>query len=319
MKRTLALCCLLILGLLLSLGPMAAAPELMRLADLEALESPSARQRYGYGDDWLNYGNLRLPDQYGPHPVIVMIHGGCWLSDYDLQHLSAAEQALADAGYAVWSIEHRRVGAEGGGWPGTFQDVGQAVDYLRVLDAYHPLDLDRVVVSGHSAGGALATWAAGRSQLSETSELYTARPFVPGAVVGLAPANDIEAIEMADLCGDSVNALMGGTMHEQPERYRDASPMQLLPLGVPQVLVLGARDSTWLPTGESYLARAKIFGDPITAVMLPDAGHFEMIAPTTREWPRVLEVFDTTFAQIDALAAQPAPAADVEQQLTASR
>ena len=117
------------------------AQELITSGDLPGLESPAPDLRIPYGEDRLQYGHLRLPEGYGPHPVIVFIHGGCWLSEYSIRHVGLAEQALAGAGYAVWSLEYRRVGNEGGGWPGTFFDIAQGVDHLRVLAREHPLDL----------------------------------------------------------------------------------------------------------------------------------------------------------------------------------
>ena len=131
---------------------LAVSQELLTAGDIVAIESPSPDARIAYGEAALQFGYLRLPEGRGPHPTIVFIHGGCWLSRYDIQHTGPAEQALADAGYAVWSIEYRRVGDEGGTWPGMFLDVGSGVDHLFELAHEYALDLDRVIVAGHSAG-----------------------------------------------------------------------------------------------------------------------------------------------------------------------
>ena len=89
--------------------------------------------RIAYGPGPFQFGNLRLPKRPGPHPVVLFIHGGCWLSQYDMVHAAALEQALADSGFAVWSIEYRRVGNDGGGWPGTFSDIAQGADWGDVV------------------------------------------------------------------------------------------------------------------------------------------------------------------------------------------
>ena len=72
-----------------------------------------------------------------------------------------------DAGIATWNIEYRRLGETGSGWPGTYLDVGRAVDHVRAIAGEHHLDLGRVAVVGHSAGGHLAMWTAARRRLTE--------------------------------------------------------------------------------------------------------------------------------------------------------
>ena len=145
----------------------AAAQDLLSADDVVSMESPPADHRISYGDGALQFGRLRLPERRGPHPVVIFLHGGCWLSQYDISHAGLLEQGIADAGYAVWSLEYRRVGNVGGGWPGTFHDVAQGADHLLLLAAEYDLDLSRVVASGHSAGGHLALWLAARRALRE--------------------------------------------------------------------------------------------------------------------------------------------------------
>lgn len=114
---------------------------------------------------------LRVPSGPGPHPVAVLIHGGCFKAAYaTLRDLAPMADALKATGIATWNIEYRWLGEPGGGWPGTYLDVGRAVDHLRALAGQHPLDLGRVVVVGHSAGGHLATWAAARARVAQVVE-----------------------------------------------------------------------------------------------------------------------------------------------------
>ena len=194
----------------LGLPTRGAAQELITSGDLPGLESPAPDLRIPYGEDRLQYGHLRLPEGDGPHPVIVFIHGGCWLSEYGIRYVGLAEQALAGAGYAVWSLEYRRVGNEGGGWPGTFLDIAQGVDHLRVLAREHPLDLGRVIASGHSAGGQLALWAAARPRISHSSDLYSTLPLPIHGVLALAPAADLETLQGVAMCGGGSGRAHGG-------------------------------------------------------------------------------------------------------------
>lgn len=273
--------------------------RIMTSDDLGTLTARAPDHRIPYGPLPLQYGNLRLPKGAGPHPLVIFIHGGCWLSEFTVSHAAALEQAIADAGYAVWSLEYRRVGDEGGGWPGTFTDVASGADFIRGIAPTYGLDLTRVVASGHSAGGQLALWLAARPRIPRSSELYVARPLPIRAVLALAPAADLEGLSRDGACDNAVNRVMGGTPAALPERYRDASPMQLAPIPVPQTLVLGAHDTSWSPAGRAYAARAVAAGDThVRIVEAPDSGHFEMIAPATTTWPLVVGALRTVFASL---------------------
>jgi len=274
------------------------AQRLMTSNDLGTLTAPAAPQ-IAYGTEPLQFGRLRLPQGPGPYPVLVFIHGGCWLSAFDIAHAAALEQAIADSGIAVWSLEYRRVGDAGGGWPGTFQDIGRGVDYLRTLAPRYALDLGRVVVGGHSAGGQFALWVAARAKIPPSSELYVANPLPVRAVFGLAPAPDLEGLEARGVCGNVVRKLMGGSPTEHADRYAAASPMRLAPISIPQVLVIGAHDSSWAPSGRAYVERARAAGDTTVQVIdAPESGHFELIAPATSTWPVVIGALKRLFASL---------------------
>jgi acetyl esterase/lipase len=258
---------------------------------------PDDRIQYGPGP--LQFGHLRLPRGAGPFPVVVFIHGGCWLSQYDISDVADLEQAIANAGFAIWSLEYRRLGDDGGGWPGTFTDIARGADYLRVLAPRYALDLTRVVASGHSAGGQLALWLAARRKIPAASELHATDPIGIGGVLALAPAADLEGVQASGECGGVAGRLMGGSPADHPDRYAAASPMQLAPIAVPQVLVVGAHDDTWGPYGRSYFARARAAGDTsVELVVAPQAGHFELISPKTTTWPIVIGALKSLFARI---------------------
>lgn len=275
------------------------AQRLMSSSDLPTLTAPPPDHRIQYGPGPLQFGNLRLPKRPGPYPVLVFVHGGCWLSQFDIAHAAALEQAIADSGFAVWSIEYRRVGDEGGGWPGTFTDVARGADYLRVLAPQYSLDLKRVVVGGHSAGGQFALWLAARKKIPATSELYVADPLAVRGVFALAPAPDLDGLHASGVCGKVIDRLMGGSPADHTDRYAAGSPTRLAPIGFPQMLIVGAKDASWAPSGRAYFAKAHAAGD--TAVQLieaPESGHFELIAPASTTWPIVIGSLKSFFGRI---------------------
>ncbi len=248
--------------------------------------------RLSYGPHDANFGDLRVPQSRGPHPVVVSIHGGFWLSAFGLDLHDAICDALTSAGIATWNIEFRRVGDAGGGWPGTFQDVARAADFLLDLAPLHYLDLKRVVALGHSAGGHLALWLAARQKLALSDPLLGGRETLIGlrAVVALAGIGDLKRAARENLGGGIMNALLGGTPEQFPERYASASPIELLPLGVEQILIHGEKDNLVpLAFSQQYNDAARAKGDRVQLIALPDAGHFEVIDPQTREWMRVLQ------------------------------
>lgn len=275
------------------------AQDLLTAEDVVRMTAPTADHVLSYGSGDLEFGHLRLPEGPGPFPVILFVHGGCWLSEYDISHVGPLEVALADAGYAIWSLEYRRVGDDGGGWPGTFLDVARGADHLRAVARDFPLDLERVVAAGHSAGGQLALWLAARPKLAPESELYAADPLPVQGVVALAPAANLAALERQGVCEDVVDGLMGGPEEDYPERYAAASPMRLTPLGVPQMVVVGAHDQAWGPSGRAYVGEARAAGDEVELVQAPESGHFEMIVPGTSTWPLVLDAFREVFRRIE--------------------
>lgn len=250
--------------------------------------APPADHKIAYGSDPLQFGELRLPKGVGPHPVVVFIHGGCWLSQYNLKYTGHLGAALAEAGVATWSIEYRRVGDAGGGWPGTFEDVASGADYAQTLAKTYPLDLNRVVVAGHSAGGHLALWIAARKNLPKGHPLHPKNPVPLRGVVSIAGVADLRKTVAA--CGDAIEKLMGGAPSDQASRYSQASPIDLLPLGVKQIIVHGEVDKTVpLSMATEYAEAAKTKGDDMKLVVIEKAAHFEVVDPKSFAWPAVRE------------------------------
>jgi acetyl esterase/lipase len=259
----------------------------------QLMERPRAKadRRSAYGADPLQFGELWLPAGRGPHPVVVLIHGGCWRADLPgLELTDYMAEDLRRSGVAVWNLEYRRLGHEGGGYPGTFQDVAAGVDHLRTLARANRLDLRRVVFSGHSAGGHLALWAALRPALPRTSPLRGDEPLRPRAVVTLAGINDLEAYRTSGptACGgpETIDRLVDAPARPSP--FTDTSPAALRPTRPAQVVISGALDPI-VPSrfGKAYADAALGAGARVRAVDLAGAGHFELIDPTSAAWPQV--------------------------------
>lgn len=242
--------------------------------------------RIPYGDDPSQLGELHLPAGDGRVPVVVVVHGGYWRAAFGFELGTPLAVDLANAGVAAWNIEYRRVG-NGGGWPATFDDVATAVDALAgaVQDAAGGrLDLGDVRAVGHSAGGHLAVWAAGRALLPAGAP--GAGPTVTlSRVVSQAGVLDLVGGYRAGLGGGAVAELLGPAPEEDPERYAVASPLARLPLGVPVTCVHGDADTTVpLNQSETYVAAATAAGDPAELVVLTGVDHFALIDPATPAW-----------------------------------
>jgi acetyl esterase/lipase len=263
---------------------------------------------FRYGSHRSQRGELHLPSGSGPHPVVVLIHGGSWQKRYSKLVTRALARDLRRRGWAVWNIEYRRIGA-GGGWPETFADVGAAVDHVRALEA--PLDQSRVSVLGHSAGGHLALWASGRAALPAGA---------PGAPGAGGPIRFVGAVALAGVCdlatahrewrGGAVERLLGGSPAGVPERYALADPLVQVPLAMPVLLVHGVRDETVsVRLSRNYARAARAAGGDVELIELEgQAGdHRAHIDPRSGAWAAVVE-------WLGRLAAEPLEPRRREQQ-----
>ncbi|MBQ0976297.1 alpha/beta hydrolase [Streptomyces sp. RK31] len=242
-----------------------------------------------YGDDPDHVIDFWTPrGGSGSAPVVVVLHGGAWRAPYDRRHISPFAAFLAHRGFAVASVEYRRgaAGADGGDpvagrWPDTFDDVAAALDALPALIREHlPAgDPRRVVLTGHSAGGHLALWAAARHVLPAGSPWRTGAPAPLRGVVALAPVADLEVADKLGVCGGAIRELLGDDDHFA-ERRPHADPALLLPTGIATTLVQGRADIE-VPhaVAESYADAAAKAGEVVGVTLLPDVGHFPLIDP----------------------------------------
>lgn len=217
-------------------------------------------------------------------PVVVLIHGGFWRAVYTKRLMNALAKDVVERGWAAWNIEYRRVGSlgGGGGWPNTLTDVAAAVDHLITLD--EGVDPMHVVTCGHSAGGQLALWAAARGRLPKGSPGSDIAVAVRGAV-SLSGVVDLQEADRIGLGADATARFLGGHWEQETERYRCSSPMALLPLGVPQVLIHAGNDGVVPPSmSEKYHSRATELGDSAAYFLIDGIGHRELIDPTKASW-----------------------------------
>ena len=254
-------------------------------------QTPPPAPAVAYGGHPDQVANLHLPTGEGPFPVVVLLHGGFWRNGWDRTLMTPLARDLAGRGIAAWNVEYRRVGQEGGGWPGTLLDVAAAVEHLATVEE---IDRSRVIACGHSAGGHLALWLAGRHRLPANAP--GADPTVRlRAVIAQAPVADLADGWNEDFGRDRIEGLLGGPPADVPDRYRVADPIGLLPLGVPQVLIHGSLDED-VPLSQSS-AYVRVAGSEAELLEFEAADHFDVIDPAHAAWQAVVErlprLFDT--------------------------
>jgi acetyl esterase/lipase len=218
----------------------------------------AADARIAYGPEPLQFGDLRVPRGEGPFPLALVLHGGYWQATYNLIHTGPMSIALTEFGIATWNLEYRSLGVPGGEWPGPREDLKHALAAIDRLPFEHD---GRTVLAGHSAGGQLALWAAKHARLP---------------VVAIAPVSDVRDAVTRRGPESAPARFMA------PEHFTDGSPLELLPLGVPQILLHGtADDSVPYEMSERYVEAA---GGEAELVTLDGAGHFEPIDPLAPEF-----------------------------------
>jgi acetyl esterase/lipase len=251
--------------------------------DILSLKPPPADARLAYGPDPNQFFDLRLPaaTNKSAHPLVINIHGGYWRAKYNLDHAGHLCAALTARGLATANLEYRRVGNEGGAWPGTFADIRSAYQFLRQNAQAQNLDAQRVVVMGHSAGGQLALClAAHEPNLTR--------------VVSLAGVVDLQRAYQLHLSNDAVVEFLGGTPREVADHYREADPVQLSILQARQWLIHGSEDDVVPPefSRDYVAAKQKRSGkekEDAHWLEISGAGHFDLIDPRTPAWRRVEE------------------------------
>ena len=239
------------------------------------------------------FGDFYLPASINPSmPVVVLVHGGGWSQEQSLEYMGKLAEDIASFDVAVWNIEYRRTGS-GGGWPTTVQDVCDAVDHLPKLNEQMGgrLNLEAVSVCGHSSGGHLALWIAGRSALPAN---------LPGANIRQPVSHCVSLAGVADLVkaeesGDRyLKTLLGTTLEDDRKKFVDASPISYLPTGVEVVAIHGEKDDVVLPAqSEEYVSKARAAGDDARLEIVPGGNHDPWTDIRSSPWKRVRTILLT--------------------------
>ena len=278
----------LLSGLLAKLVVAAIHP--MTLDEYMALRGPEPEAQIAYGPAPQQFVQLFEPIGGGPFPVVVLVHGGCFLSKYEgIRQMGNVAGALATDGIAVWNVEYRRADERGGGYPGTFQDIGSALHLLAQKAPDYHLDLTRLVVMGHSAGAYLAQWSAGRGNIPAWSPLHENDVVPIRTVIALGDLG--QALRPPKTpgsktdCGAPGEELFGPLSAARTDANLDIGVDQLRPNGSHTIFVAGESDH-YAPVSElrAYAARIKRMHDSAEVVVLPGASHFDEIAASSPSW-----------------------------------
>ena len=279
---------------LMTTGCKASAAAPMTLADYMALSGPEPSAHITYGPAASQYVELFEPAGQGPFPVVVLVHGGCWSKQLEgIVQMRDMAGALAAHGVAVWNVEYRRADEAGGGYPGTYQDINAALAALQANAARYRLDTRRIVAMGHSAGGHLVQWIAGRSRLPANSPLKVADPLPVGEIVSLGGLADLrgQAEQIRTACDIDVARLTGSPSAERLDPFADTSPAELTPNGSHTVLINGALDTISPPAlASTYAELARKAGDKAETIVLPNASHFDEVATRSPAWKITLPI-----------------------------
>lgn len=249
--------------------------EVVPAEDILTKTPPPPDERVSYGADANQFVEVRLPHSQGLYPVAVNIHGGFWRAKYGLAHAGHLCEALRNSGIGTFNVEYRRVGNQGGGWPGTFEDIRTAYRFIRQEHSRFRIDPDRLVVMGHSAGGQLA--------LCLASQEASVR-----SVISLAGVVDLTQAFSLHLSNDAVAEFLGGKPDAVPEHYREADPMEFHIPHARQCLIHGTTDDTVPPSfSRDYAAQKRKAHELVELIEIPNANHFDLIDPTSAAFGQV--------------------------------
>ena len=275
-------------------GSASAAP--MTLNDYLALSGPAPTATIAYGSAPSQFAELFRPAGSGPFPVVVLVHGGCWTVKFGgITQMRNVAGALAARGIAVWNVEYRRVDEDGGGYPGTYQDINAALDTLAAQAGRYQLDTSRIVAMGHSAGGQLVQWIAGRARIAPSSPLFQAAPLAVRHIISLGGLADLrrEQTLIKTSCGRDLEQLAGVPSAARPDVFSDTNAAELMPNGSSTVLITGELDTISPPRAAyAYAARAQSAGDQARVIILPKASHYDEIAASSPAWKLILPVVE---------------------------
>lgn len=252
--------------------------SLMGMKDVQSFPIKTQSLEIHYGNKDKQKAFFRSASESEKQPIVVIIHGGCWVSAIaDYQFMEPFASALTEAGFSTYNLEYRSLGDSGGGYPGTFEDIIQGINHLTELAKTYPIDLNKVIITGHSAGGHLALWSAFSGQLK----------FKPKGLISLAGIVDLISYLDRDgkKCGSNVDELMGGLPEDLKERYIQFSPEFQADFSQ-QISIIHGKLDPIVPYShiQSFENRGKLIGKNFNSIGIDEAGHFELVIPQGKSW-----------------------------------
>jgi acetyl esterase/lipase len=270
----------------LAISPGEGRAQPMTLQGYMRIQGPSADDHISYGPASSQFIEYFRPSGRGPFPVVIIVHGGCWMHKYEgMRQVAPMARSFADRGYAAYSIEYRGIDEDGGGYPGMYKDIGSAMDALRERASRDDLDLARITAIGHSAGAQLVLWAAGRRNITSAGPLFAAHPLRLHTVIGLGALPDLgkqSAIRSA--CGID-SRLISGEFRGSGS-LSDTSPASMLPLDAHEiVLINGSLDGiSPLEAVQAFAATARQQGNVVRVIEVPGASHYDEVSVSSPVW-----------------------------------
>ncbi len=230
-----------------------------------------------YGDRTLEMDLYRPKGVWGELPAIVCIHGGGWKRGSKINHRKVA-QALALKGFVTASISYRL--SEEAMFPAQIHDCKAAVRFLRAHARTYGIDPSQIGAIGHSAGGHLAALLATSAGVPEL-EGEGGNPEFSSAIQAVVPmggqtdflSQRTRDISSAKDRGEIWRQFLGGSLDEQPQTYRLASPLvHLDPTDPPSWFITGEKDDP-STRGNDFRQRMEQFGTTAGLTIIQGAPH----------------------------------------------
>jgi acetyl esterase/lipase len=263
----------------------------MTLQGYMQMQGPSADEHISYGPASSQFIEYFRPTGHGPFPVVIIVHGGCWMAKYEgIRQVASMARSFADRGYAAYSIEYRGIDEDGGGYPGMYEDIGSALDSVRKRATSDDLDLKRITAIGHSAGAQLVLWAAGQRNVTSSSPRFVAHPLRLHTVIGLGALPDLaDRSAIRSACGIDPGLISGEA--RGAHSVGDTSPASMLPLDAHEiVLINGSLDGVSPPaTVKRFAMAARQRGNAVQVVVVPGASHYDEVSVSTPVWKALLQ------------------------------
>ena len=250
-------------------------------------------------DDGRQALDVYLPgDGEGPFPAILAIHGGGFTSRSKNLYAEIGPY-YAENGFAFVAMNYRL--SPDNSYPAQVEDSFCALAWLHENAAEYGFDTDRVVVSGGSAGGYLASMVGTVGDpsiyLGECPHRLPSTDAVAAAVIfyGLYDFRSVDDFPPGSVNG-SLRFFWGAKYEDIPvERLREMSPISQIDGSEPPFIILHGTADIEVPSvmSERFAAALDNAGIDVELVLLPDVRHaFELKPLDSDEMTQALDEID---------------------------